>query len=134
MSDPGNLEFRLVRLRQALGDIATSPVIGLGANSFGQRHADPSQAFRADYLGMLPFTVLYDAGAIGLAGFALVCAGAVWRLWRWRAPLFAAAFLTALAIMFASYVMTDALRLAFSWIVIGTALGLAYRASEARPS
>lgn len=128
MGDPGNLEARLVRVRQALQDIQQSPILGLGANSFGQRHADPSQAFRADYLGMLPFTVLYDSGIVGLAGFALFGLGSLLHLWRWRVPFFASAFLAALAIMFASYVMTDALRLAFSWIVIGTALGLAHRA------
>jgi len=132
LGDTSNMEFRLVRLRQSLADLAASPWIGLGANSFGQRHADPSQSFRSDYLGMLPFTVLYDAGLIGLAGFLLFIAGTVIHLLRWRVAPVALAFAASLAIMLMSYVMTDALRFASNWILIGAALGLAYRGQAGR--
>lgn len=127
LGDTSNLEFRLVRLQLSLDDLAASPWIGLGANSFGQRHADPSQEFRADYFGMLPFTVLYDAGVIGFAAFILFVASTGVELLRWRLYLMATAFGTTLAIMLISYVMTDALRFASNWIVIGAGLGLAHR-------
>lgn len=127
LGDTSNVEFRLVRLRQSLADLPASPWIGLGANSFGQRHADPSQSFRSDYLGMLPFTILYDAGLIGLAGFLLFVAGTVAHLLRWRVAPVALAFTVSLAIMLMSYLMTDALRFASNWILIGAAVGLAYR-------
>ena len=132
LGDTSNLEFRLIRLQQSLVDLAASPWIGLGANSFGQRHADPSQSFRSDYLGMLPFTVLYDAGLIGLAGFLLFIAGMVVHLLRWRVVPAAPAFAASLVIMLMSYVMTDALRFASNWIFIGAALGLAYRGHAGR--
>lgn len=126
LTSTDNLAFRLVRLRQAVEDVSRSPWIGLGANSFGQRHADPSQNFRPDYLGMLPFTVLYDAGMVGLIGFATFFIGLLGALLRWGSGHLSAAFIASMTIMLASYVMTDALRFATNWLIIGVALGLAY--------
>jgi hypothetical protein len=124
ITDPGNLEHRLERLEESFKDLPASPLIGLGANSFGQRHLDPSQSLQPDYLAMLPFTVLYDAGLVGLAGFGLFVAATAWRLLRWRRRSLGAAFLAAAAILLASYVMTDAHRFAWNWLLIGSALGL----------
>ena len=134
LGDTSSMEFRLVRLRQSLADLPASLWIGLGANSFGQRHADPSQGFRSDYLGMLPFTILYDAGLIGLAGFLVFVAGTVSHMVQSRGGPVAVAFAASFAIMLMSYVMTDALRFASNWVLIGAALGLAYRGQAGRQS
>jgi hypothetical protein len=132
LGDPGTLDHRLVRLRQSFGDLPASPWIGLGANSFSQRHFDPTNSFTADYLGMLPFTVLYDAGFIGLAGYLLFFGGIGLEMLRWRLAPISAAFVAVLAIMAVSYLMTDALRFASNWIVIGAALGMAFQWRSAR--
>lgn len=125
--DASTLEFRLVRLRESLSDLQASPLIGMGANSFGQRHADPSQSFKSDHLAMLPFTIVYDAGLLGLAGFLVFFLGIALVLLRWRVPAASASFAASIAIMLASYATTDALRFAWNWLLIGAALGLAYR-------
>jgi hypothetical protein len=136
LGDTTNLDYRLVRLRQSFGDLPASPWIGLGANSFGQRHANPTLSFIPDYLGMLPFTVLYDAGLIGFAGYLVFFGSIGLTLLRWRLNPISSAFAASLAIMLISYVMTDALRFASNWIVIGAALGLAcrWRPGESHPT
>lgn len=59
---------------------------GLGTNSFGMRHIDPTTIFRATpapaYLGNLPLNTVYDVGLIGLA----ILAAAALRLIRERTP------------------------------------------------
>jgi hypothetical protein len=55
-------------------------LIGMGTNSFGQRHIDPTlidQQVPA-YLGNLPLQTFYDSGVLGLA----LLVGAGWRLIR----------------------------------------------------
>jgi hypothetical protein len=76
---------------------------------------------------MLPFTVLYDAGVIGLAGYLLFFGAIGLEMLRWRLAPISAAFVGVLAIMAVSYFTTDALRFASNWIVIGAALGMAFR-------
>jgi hypothetical protein len=53
--------------------------VGLGLNSFGQRHLDPTLPDRPTpgYLGSLPLQVVYDTGLIG----ALLLAGAFVSVW-----------------------------------------------------
>jgi len=64
----------------ALHDIhGHSWVLGLGLNSFGQRHLDPTRPDDPTpaYLGSLPLQVLYDTGLVG----ALLLAGALVSVW-----------------------------------------------------
>jgi len=65
-ADYSTLTFRFVRVDLALEEWTTNPLLGLGTNSFGQRHYDPSQENAPDYLGVLFVQNLYDAGIVGL--------------------------------------------------------------------
>jgi|GEM_PF-6948972 len=65
-ADYSTITFRLIRVSLALDEWKTSPFLGLGTNSFGQRHYDPSQDNAPDYLGVLFAQNLYDAGIVGL--------------------------------------------------------------------
>ena len=62
-------QVRLDQWRQALDDLeGTDWLIGLGSNSFGQRHLEPTlpESPTPAYLGNLPLQVLYDSGVVGL--------------------------------------------------------------------
>jgi hypothetical protein len=124
-----NLAFRLIRVQQAIQDLAGSPWLGLGANSFGQRHGDPTQAFLPDYLGVFPLTVLYDAGLIGFAGFLLFALWTIRTIWRSARPE-RAAYLASFAVMITAYAATDAFRFAQNWLIIGAGVGIAVAIKE----
>ncbi len=57
---PDTIGFRLERVPVALSDLRDSPIIGLGAESFGQRHSDPSQAGAPDHIAILAVAALYE--------------------------------------------------------------------------
>jgi hypothetical protein len=122
-----NLTFRLTRTQQAIEDFSGSPWIGLGANSFGQRHLDPTQSFKPDYLGVFPLTIVYDAGLVGFSGFLLFAVWSIRTIWRSGRPE-RAAFLASLAVMVPAYAATDAFRFAENWLVIGAGVGMALAA------
>jgi hypothetical protein len=124
-----NLSYRVTRARMAIQDLAGSPWLGLGANSFGQRHADPTQAFLPDYLGLFPLTIVYDAGLIGFAGFVIFALWAVRTIWRSAGPE-RAAYLASLAVMVPAYAATDAFRFAQNWLIIGAGIGIALAHSQ----
>ena len=66
----GTGEVRIDGWKTAVGDLRGSGwVFGLGTNSFGQRHVDPTRPdiARSDYLGNLPLEIVYDAGVGGVA-------------------------------------------------------------------
>ncbi len=65
-ADYSTVTFRLIRVGLALEEWKTSPLLGLGTNSFGQRYYDPSQKNAPDYLGTLFGQNLYDTGIVGL--------------------------------------------------------------------
>jgi hypothetical protein len=122
-----NVSYRIERIAQALRDVLKSPVIGLGANSYGQRHLDKSQPPQPDYLSTFPITILYEAGFVGTAGFAVFGLAMVWALWRSANRRLAAPFLASMAIMAIAYASTDALRFSQNWLIFGAGLGLAFR-------
>lgn len=124
-----NLSFRLTRMQQAIHDLTASPWLGLGANSFGQRHADPTQSFLPDYLGVFPLTIVYDAGMIGFAGFLFFAQWAIRTIWRSGRPE-RAAYLASLAVMIPAYAATDAFRFAQNWLIIGAGVGIAIAIRE----
>lgn len=75
--DTGTGKGRLDSWGSAVGDLDGAVwLVGLGTNSYGQRHLDPTRPDEPipGYLGNLPLQVLYDSGLVGvvLLGGALV--------------------------------------------------------------
>lgn len=68
----GTGQLRVDSWRTALGDLdGLSWIIGLGSNSFGQRHQDPTLPGVPAYLGNLPIQILYDGGIVGVVLLSL---------------------------------------------------------------
>ena len=84
----GSIRFHddnsVVRYRSwslAIHDLhGTDWLTGLGTNSFGQRHLDPTTVYLSNpqpgYIGALPLQLLYEVGIIGL----IVAGAVVWKL------------------------------------------------------
>jgi hypothetical protein len=127
--------FRLERVPIALYDLRTSPLIGFGAESFGQRHPDRHAGLGPDHIAIMAVAVPYEAGIIGAAALVLGFACLLTSLWKsarrssgkadWRAVGAAAAFIGSLVSALVAYQANDALHLAVNWIVIGAAAALA---------
>jgi hypothetical protein len=131
---PDTVSHRLERVPPALEDLATSPWIGLGAASFGQRHADSSQGGAPDHIAILVVALFYEAGIIGALFFSVGVALlllAVVRASRsgWAMGL-AAAYLAAIVTLLAAYQATNALVFGLNWLLGGAALALAARALD----
>jgi hypothetical protein len=133
---PDTVGFRLARIGPAIDDMKTSPLIGLGADSFGQRHADSSQAGAPDHLGFLGLVIPYESGIVGTIGFVAAWTVLFWLLVRAlrdgpRRGL-AAAFLGSLVSLAVAYQATNAIHFAINWLLGGAALALAIDARAAR--
>jgi hypothetical protein len=118
-------EYRLHRLRAGLQDWQGSPLIGLGAYSFGQKYFD--DAGRPDVIASWPILVLHDAGLIGLGGLLALLGLLGLRLWRTagdsaRGPT-ASAYAAAVVVLLVAYLATTALHFALTWLIFGGALG-----------
>lgn len=112
------VDLRVRNLRQALQEFPESPIIGLGTDSYGQRHREPSCRCPA-HISNLTVATLYEAGLLGFAGLGglLVVTGvAVIRLRAWS-------FGAAIVAMLVGFQFTDAFRFAGNWILLGTVLG-----------
>ena len=119
----------------ALGDLPKSPLIGLGANSFGQRHADASQGGAPDHIAILAVAALYESGVLGAAGlgigFALVLL-ALFKATRRRPDRgLIAAYAGAVVSLLVAYEATNALNFALIWLIAGA--GLAASAEPTDP-
>lgn len=134
---PDTIAFRLERVPIALNDLWRSPLIGFGAESFGQNHPDRYAGPGPDHIAILAVVAPYEAGIIGAAalaiGFILLLIG-LWRTARRSAELgdrltagVAAAFFGSLVCVLVAYQVTNAVHLAINWIVIGAALALTAR-------
>ena len=132
---PDTISFRLDRVPIALDDLRQSPWIGLGAESYGQRHADVSQAGDPpDHIAILAVAAVYDAGIIGASFLAL--AFVLLLVGLWRASLsaarghdasgigLAAAFAGAIVALLVSSQATNALHFASNWMMIGAAVAV----------
>jgi hypothetical protein len=135
------LAFRLDRVPVALKDLARDPIIGLGANSFGQRHTDPSQLNnQPDHIAILAVAALYESGVVGTGGLAIGFALILLALWRASrrftiGPL-AAAYIGSLVSLLISYEATNAINFSLIWLIAGAGLAMALRPSgreEAAP-
>ena len=129
--------YRLERVPIALDDLRNSPLIGFGAESFGQRHLDRAAGPGPDHIAILAVVVPYESGIIGAAGLMIGFALLLMSLWKsalrsgrkgdWRAAGIAAAFIGSLVCVLVAYQVTNALHLALNWIVIGAAVALTAR-------
>ena len=131
---PDTVSHRLERVPPALEDLATSPWIGLGAASFGQRYADSSQGGAPDHIAILVVALFYEAGIIGALFFSVAVGLLLLALIRasrsgW-AMGFAAAYLAAIVILLAAYQATNALVFGLNWLLGGAALALAARTRD----
>jgi hypothetical protein len=143
---PDTVAFRLERVYVALDDLPSSPLIGFGAESFGQRHPERYAGPGPDHIAIMAVVVLYESGIVGAAALAIGFAVLLGRLIQaarrssdiadWRTVGAAAAFIGSLVSMLVSYQATNALQFAVNWIVIGaaTALTTPELHSESRPA
>ena len=141
---PDTMAFRLERVPIALEDLRRSPLIGFGAESFGQLHPDRQAGPEPDHIAILAVVVPYEAGIIGatalLIGFALLLTS-LWKSARrssgeadWRAVGAAAAFIGSVVSVLVAYQVTNALHMAINWIVIGAAAALTAREASRDPA
>jgi hypothetical protein len=141
---PDTIAFRLERVPIALNDLWRSPLIGFGAESFGQNHPDRYAGPGPDHIAILVIVAPYEAGIIGAAalaiGFLLLLIG-LWRTARRSADLgdrrnvgIAAAFIGSLVCILVCYQVTNAVHLAVNWIVIGAAVALTSRGPSLDPT
>ena len=126
------LAFRLDRVPVALKDLTRDPIIGLGANSFGQRHIDISQFNnQPDHIAILALAALYESGVVGSAGLAVGFSLILLTLWRASrrsvvGPV-AAAYIGSLFSLLVAYQATNALNFSLIWLISGAGLALALR-------
>lgn len=117
----GTSDTVAVRMRNitiAMSEFPTSPVIGLGTDSYGQRHTEPGCDCPA-HISNLTIATLYEAGVVGIVGLSGLLAGTAFAVWRLRAWGFGAAILSVLI----GFQVTDAFRFAWIWILLGTVVG-----------
>jgi len=127
----GSVEIRREDAQTALAEWPSSPILGLGTNSYGQRHLDPTQDYAADYLGNLFLTVLYDTGLVGLLILLVVfgiIGGALIRIVRnskssWQSAS-ALALLCGLAAWLVAYNSTNAFWFSYNWVILAVAVRL----------
>jgi len=131
-SNGDTIGFRLARVQPALEDFPQSPLIGLGASSFGQRHADLARGGAPDHLAILVLAVPYETGVIGALALGLalvlVLVGVVRRTRRSGAVL-AASLAGAITSLLVAYEATNALHFATNWLLLGLAMAVAWSES-----
>ncbi len=91
------------------------PLIGLGTNSFSQRHSAQDSSTGEAYLGNFWIVLLHDSGLIGTVGFLLIAIYLAVRVHRLAVvPLYATLAVTALA--------TSPMWFAFPWVALALVL------------
>lgn len=127
------VQYRANQIPVALKDLTISPVIGLGAASFGQRHELQGDLLGTrDYIGVLALVALYESGVVGTVALAMGFALALrlLLLLSGRAPGMAAAFVASLVSLLVAYQATNGLFFAINWLILGAGLGYAVRVGE----
>lgn len=128
--------FRLDRIPVALDDLKESPIVGLGAATFGQRHHLPDRPGVRDYISMLALSAVYEAGAVGAAALAmgfLLSGRLILRASR-RAPGLAAAYGASIVSLLVAYEASNAMFFSINWIILGAGLAMASRTIEGTSS
>jgi energy-coupling factor transporter transmembrane protein EcfT len=129
------LAWRLDRIPAAVSDIETSPLIGLGAAAFGQRHPRADAPETPDYIGTQALVAVYEAGVLGAAALGLGFLILLMMLARRSSSDVGrcAAYAGAICSFLVSYQVTNALWFSINWLVIGAALALVASSRVARP-
>ncbi|MFL5679366.1 MAG: O-antigen ligase family protein [Chloroflexota bacterium] len=131
---PDTLAFRLDRVPVALRDLPRSPVIGLGAESYGQRHVMSDGT--PDHIAILGLAALYETGIVGALALAAAFVILLVQLWRRSgdrmATGLAAAYIGSIVSLLVSYEATNALHFAQNWLVIGAAVAVGATAAASR--
>jgi O-Antigen ligase len=126
----GTGQLRLESWTTALGDVhgSADALLGLGLNTFGQRHLDPTvpQLDRAYYLGNLPLEIFYDTGLIGV--LLIVAAIASMRPLQRRRPGRAVGLIL---IFLVCSITTSTFWFGSTWLLIAIALRGAPRGARA---
>lgn len=132
-----NIAFRLNRIPVAINDLEESPIIGLGAGTFGQRHVLPDRPGVRDYISMLALSAVYEAGVIGAAALALgflLSLRLILRASRY-VPGLAAAYGASTVSLLVAYEASNAIFFSIIWIILGAGLAMAsQRIQGASPS
>lgn len=116
--DSGTAAFRTESIRTAVADLhGADPLIGLGVESFGQRHSDPTRPGEPRYIGIFPFQALYESGLVGL-----VLLGAALATLRPLARDHAGRALAVLAVYLVTATATSPFWFGWTWILIGLAV------------
>ncbi len=114
----GTGQKRVDEVKTGLADMSPgSYVYGLGLDSYGQRHEEPTLVGVRGYLSVLPVQVLYDGGAVALVllGLALGSLRPLARPGRGRA-------LALLAIYASAAVATSPFWFGWTWLLIALAM------------
>jgi len=126
---PDTVQYRLERVPIAMDDLSESPIIGLGAASFGQRHDNPSRPGTPDHIAILAVAALYEAGILGAMAlavlFILVAVVMLRALRASAAPddaAITAAYAASIATLLVAYQATNAIHFAVNWLLVGAAL------------
>jgi len=117
----GTGQLRVESWTSALGDIhgSSDALVGLGLNTFGQRHLDPTapELDRNYYLGNMPLEIFYDTGLVGV--LLLLAALASMRPLRRARPGRAAGLI---AIFLVCSIATSTFWFGSTWLLIAMAL------------
>lgn len=127
-------DYRVDRIPTALNDLRTSPIIGLGAATYGQRHhLLYESAGLPDYIGILALVAVYESGLLGASALALGFLLSLWLLFRLSRdrPGPAAAYAASLVSLLVAYQATNALFFSINWIILGAGLAFAVRTTGA---
>jgi hypothetical protein len=129
-----NLTYRLSRIPIALDDLKESPIVGLGAGTFGQRHSVPGRPGLRDYLSILALSAVYEAGVVGATALGigfLLSLRLILRASKW-APGLAAAYGASIVSLLVAYQASNVLFFSINWIILGAGLGMASRAIDTK--
>lgn len=120
---------RLTVAEIALKDWKREPVLGLGTNSYGQRHTILiGKAGSPGYIANLYVRTLYDSGIIGLGLLVLFYGSVLWPRKFLKvspgdlAPV-ARAFLFGMLVMVIGFAATDASFQVWPWVMLGMVRG-----------
>lgn len=119
----GGLRYRVNSVALEEWWSSANRLIGLGWNSFGQRHIDETQPalLLPGYIGNLPVQIAYDAGLVGILWVGLAVGAVTLCVVRNKRV----GLLLAFAVPYVSFsIATSALWLLETWIFVGLAWGL----------
>ena len=120
--NPDSIQLRLNVIPVAVEDWGRDPIIGLGADSFDQRHQD--------HIAILAVAALYESGVVGFAGLTIGFALILLALWRASgrsaAGPMSAAYLGSLVCLLVAYQATNAINFAEIWLIAGAGLAMAF--------